>query len=197
MTFEDAPMTEHRILTDALKALTGADFEAAEDHPGVLLDLVTDDNTVVYGWWPANYNTPVLAWQSPRGWSATIVDSDDLGWPDNAWYDRARDLGSAFLDAPEPTTVLDLLRTACAAAANPDFADHWREKNKALAWGLLRLLNLEVRLLGTHIAAGHGLDLTGAGEALLDGMPLPDAQVQRDDLLIEHPASTEAAEVTG
>jgi hypothetical protein len=156
--------TEYRTFEDGLKSLTGADFHDDAD-PGTLLDKVTGDDTTVYVWWPAGgYDTPCLAWQSPRGWSAVVVDNEHDGWFGEMWHGKVHDLGSALLGAPEPTTLLALIATACDVATNYANAKHWREKQQGLAWGLRLLLDTtEDREAADRIADDYAVTIDGKG----------------------------------
>lgn len=184
VTYEPRPLTEYNAFRQGLMSLNGQDYEDAESHPGFLLDRIAPDATV-YGWWPTEYNTPCLAWKSPRGWSATVVDNDDLGWPNSVFFVRATDLCDAIMAAAEPTSLLELICFTCEVASDPTNDEHWIDKMKGLAWGLLRLLdNDHDRRLATRLIAG--LDLTGAGECLLDGDPLDEQSITSEDLLLVH-----------
>lgn len=175
--------TEYNTFEDGLKSLTGADFHDDAD-PGMLLDKITDDDTTVYVWWPADgYDTPCLAWQSPRGWSAVVVDNENDGWFQEMWYGKVHDLGTALLIAPEPTTLLSLFTDACDTATNYAYAAHRRDKHKGLAWGLRLLLDtIEDREAADQIAENYAVTIDGKGnlESHDDTRPLI---LRRHDLL--------------
>jgi len=74
-------LTEFWVLSDALKQCRGRDFEGHR-HPAVVVDRATGPSVRVWGWWTQdNPAIPCLLWCGQRGWSATLVEPDELDSP--------------------------------------------------------------------------------------------------------------------
>lgn len=186
-SIDQVPFTEFDAFEAGLKSLTGSDYDNADDHPGTLLHQIADNDTTIYAWW-CHSGVPLMAWKSPRGWSATVVHSTD-GWYNEMWFSRPDTLGAALLVASEPTSLLGLIATACDHAT---FSTHaipanevlgYRANYRALAWGLRFLLDPEDRASADSIAANYGCDIDSQGT--ID--PPEGASVRvlhRDDLLV-------------
>jgi hypothetical protein len=186
-SIDQVPFTEYDTFEAGLKTLTGTDYDNAEEHPGTLLHQIADNDTTIYAWRSLT-GVPCLAWESPRGWAATIVHSTD-GWYTQMWFTRPDTLGAALLDASEPTNLLDLIATACAQATTSPYATPasevlgYRANNRALAWGLRLLLDPEDRASADLIAANYDCNIDNQGT--ID--PPHDGNIQaphRDDLLV-------------
>lgn len=182
-------LTEYSTFDQALQSLTGADFANAEAHPGALLNQITGDDTTVYVWWPVEFDTPCLAWESPRGWSAVVVDSYGDGWANELWFTRATNFGHALLSAPEPTTLRGLLISACDRATDYNTEKHTQHKQKALAWGLRILMGPVGRDTADKIAQDYACTIDGAGttDCYRDFDSISDEALRAEDLNATRP----------
>jgi hypothetical protein len=143
-------LAEYLSLSDCLKRLPGSEFET-HDHPAVVLDRATGPSTQVWGWWADDESTlPCLVWRSARGWSAAVVEPDELdseGYERPSWTHRVKLLDLALATAIGPCATIAELESQVAADGSFGFGENAEDVQMAVLSGL-------VRLRATH--AGHG-----------------------------------------
>lgn len=129
-------------LSEDLKQFRGLDFED-HDHPGVMLDRATDPSVRVWGWWtPDDPGIPCLLWCGKWGWSATLVEPDELGSPGYElafWSHRIKLLDLALANALGPHPTLGELELHIAADASTAPGLQGSGNAEVMLWGIRQL----------------------------------------------------------
>jgi hypothetical protein len=135
-------LTEFLMLSDALKQCRGRDFES-HHHPAVVFDRATGPSVRVWGWWTQdNPAIPCLLWCGERGWSATLVEPDELDGPGYElafWSHRIKLLDLALANALGPHPTLGELELHVAADASLPLEQHGSRRREAMLWGIRQL----------------------------------------------------------
>jgi len=134
--------TEFLMLSDALKQCRGRDFES-HHHPAVVFDRATGPLVRVWGWWTQDDPAiPCLLWCGERGWSATLVEPDELDGPGYElafWSHRIKLLDLALASALGPHPTLGELELHVTADASLPLVQHGSKRNTAMLWGIRQL----------------------------------------------------------
>jgi len=135
-------LAEFWMLSDALKQCRGRDFESYR-HPAVVFDRATGPSVRVWGWWTQDIPAiPCLLWCGERGWSATLVEPDELDGPGYElafWSHRIKLLDLALANALGPHLTLGELELHVAADASLLLGQHGSSRNEAMLWGIRQL----------------------------------------------------------
>jgi hypothetical protein len=133
---------EFLMLSDALKQCRGQDFEN-HGHPGVVFDRATGPSIRVWGWWTQDEPAiPCLLWCGEHGWSATVVEPDELDGPGYElafWSHRIKLLDLALANALGPYPSLRELELHVAADTALGLGSHGSRMTEALSWGIVQL----------------------------------------------------------
>lgn len=188
-----ASQAQYLALSAALSEFTGRAFEAHR-HPAVLLDRATGPSTRVWGWWAeTDPPLPCLLWSGEHGWSATVVEPDDLdseGYERDFWAHRIKLLDIALANALGPYPTLEDLELRVNGAASFGIGNRDDATRHAMRWGVLQLRAARARF-GTPLANPDQCTVAGSGtvdeelarHALLPTLPKPRSllRLKRDD----------------
>lgn len=163
-----ASQAQYLALSAALSEFTGRAFEEHR-HPAVLLDRATGASTRVWGWWAqTDPPLPCLLWSGEHGWSAAVVEPDDLdseGYERDFWAHRIKLLDIALANALGPYPSLEDLELRVNAAASFGAGHHDDLVRRAMRWGILQLRAARARF-GASL---HDADRLGpAGDGSVD-----------------------------
>jgi len=154
-TFEEA-RDELLSLGEDLKRCRGKEYED-HDHPAVLVDRATRPSVRVWGWWAdTEPRLPCILWSSERGWSATVVEPDDIDGPGYEmayWSHRVKLLDLALANALGPYRTLPALELHVAGDTTPPILDpHGFQVRQALLWGIVQLRAARAQKQHTGVA---------------------------------------------
>jgi hypothetical protein len=134
--------TEFLMLSDALKECRGRDFEN-HNHPAVVFDRATGPSVRVWGWWTAGDPAiPCLLWCGERGWSATLVEPDELDGPGyelRFWSHRIKLLDVALANCLGPCATLGELERRVASDVSLARELDGSRMDASLLWGIREL----------------------------------------------------------
>lgn len=142
-------------LSDALKQCRGTEFES-HTHPGVVFDRATGASVRVWAWWSRGEPAiPCLLWCSEPGWSATVVEPDNLGSPGyelGFWSHRIKLLDLALANGLGPYPTLGELELQVSVDGVFGEGPDGSRLQDAMLWGIRQLR--AARSQSTSTAAG-------------------------------------------
>jgi len=117
----------------------------------------------MWGWWTAGeWPSPCMLWSGERGWSATVVEPDQVDGPGYElahWSHRIKLLDLAIANAIGPYRSLSLLELNVAADTTLGLGAGGPAVREALLWGIVQLRAARAQRTAPARAAGSQTDL--------------------------------------